>query len=179
MVNGNFGEATPALILLSGLPGAGKTTFAKALAAQLDFAHIESDAIRRALAPVPRYTTAESGVVFRQVEADARAALAAGRHALIDATNLTNRDRKRFLKLAGDVGSTLVCVRVTAPEEVIRARLAAPREGYSQATAEVYELMRSRPQQFSVPVVVVDTRFSLEPAVALVRSLVEGAAADG
>ena len=176
---GNFGDASGALILLSGLPGAGKTTFAKALSAALDFAHVESDAIRREVAGVPRYTTAENGAVFRRVEADARAALAAGRHALIDATNLTNKDRKRFLKLAGETGAPLVAVRVVAPDAVIRARLANPREGFSQATTEVYELMLRRPQQFGVPVVVVDTRFPLGPALKLVQELAEGRGADG
>lgn len=179
MAYGNFGDVSGALIILSGLPGAGKTTFAKALAGVLEFAHIESDAIRRAAAGVPRYTTAENGVVFRQVEADARAALAAGRHALIDATNLTNKDRKRFLKLAAQTGAALVAVRLVAPDSVIRARLANPREGFSQATTEVYEMMLHRPQQFGVPVVVVDTRFPLAPAIALVRALAEGRGSDG
>jgi predicted kinase len=173
MAYGNFSAPSPALILLSGLPGAGKTTFARALAEVLDFTHVESDAVRRAVAGVPRYTTAESGVVFRHVEAQARSALAAGRHALVDATNLTHKDRKRFLKLATDTGATLVCVRLVAPDALIRARLGSPREGHSQATEAVYDLMRNRPQQFGVPLIVVDTRFPLAPAIALVRALVE------
>jgi hypothetical protein len=60
-----------------------------------------------------------------------------------------------------------------APDAVIRQRLSNAREGHSQATLEVYEAMLHRPQQFGVPVVVVDTRFPLEPAIELVRALVE------
>ncbi|MGE0601581.1 MAG: AAA family ATPase [Dehalococcoidia bacterium] len=171
MANGNFMDTDPALILLSGLPGAGKTTFAERLKAVIAFCHIESDAIRLAIAPEPTFTFEESGRVFARVEAEARAALQSGRHALIDATNLTRRDRKRFLRLVQTLGVRLVAVRVVAPEATIRERLSAPRTGNSKAGWQVYERMSNRPQPFDCPTVVVDTRFDTTPAVALVRAL--------
>jgi predicted kinase len=173
MANGNFHEARPALILLSGLPGAGKTTFAKALAERLPFVHIESDAIRRGMAEKPTYSPQESGAVFAKVEARARAALSHGERALIDATNLTNRDRRRFLRLAKELDTKLVTVRLTAPDEVLRARLAQPREGFSQADMSILERMRGRPQPLPVPAIVVDTRFDLKPAIDLVLEMLD------
>lgn len=172
MANGNFRDARTALILLSGLPGAGKTTFARALSRHMEFVHVESDAIRRSLAPQPTYTFQESGRVFARVEALARAALAHAEHALIDATNLTNRDRKRFLRLADALDARLVAVRLTAPEAVLRERVAGPRDGFSQAGTPVLEKMWNRPQALPVPAIVVDSRFGLTPAIDLILKIV-------
>lgn len=161
-----------ALVLLSGLPGSGKTTFARALAQRLRARHLESDAVRRAMFPSPTYAPKESARVFEEIERLAEEALTARRTVVVDATNLTERDRRRFVLLAQRTGAALVAVRTTAPEATIRARLSRPREGYSDAGVEVFEEMRSRPEPFRQPVVVVDTRFPLEPSLALVERLV-------
>lgn len=170
MAHGNS-AAAPALIILSGLPGTGKTTFAHALLDCLPASHIESDAIRRGLARVPRYTSSENAAVFGRVEAASRTALTHGRHVILDATNLTTRDRRHFLRLARDLDARVIFVRLTAPEDVVKRRLAHPREGFSQAAGDTYDRMKDRPQRFAGPEIVVDTRFPIGPSVALVAML--------
>jgi predicted kinase len=176
MANRNSADHRPVLILLSGLPGSGKTTFARALAGRLPLRHVESDRIRRGISAQPSYTRLESSLVFARVEAEVRGALADGCIALQDATNLTNNDRRRFLRLGAETGALMILIRLVAPEATIRERLGVPRVGHSQAGLEVYERMRERPELIPAPVLVVDTRFPLEPALELVVKLIAATA---
>ncbi|MGE5597074.1 MAG: AAA family ATPase [Hyphomicrobiales bacterium] len=170
--------AEPALVMLSGLPGSGKTTFAHRLLERLDAVHIESDAIRRELFAEPRYVAEEHARVFRTAEDRARSALERGASVVFDATNLTTKDRRRFVRLAERLGCPLVAARMVAPAETIRARLSRPRDGWSRADVRVFESMQHRGQPFPVPVVVADTRFDITPAVELVVSLATPGQAD-
>ena len=171
---GNVRLGAPALILLSGVPGVGKTTFARALGARLPLQHIESDALRRRLFAHPRYTSWEHRSVFAAVERELTGTLGGGRIALVDATNLRHAHRQRFFKIAERHGAVTVSVRLVAPDAVVRERLRGPREGFSQADERVYELLRGGEEPFRTPVVVVDTRFALEPALRLVERLLAG-----
>jgi predicted kinase len=171
MCCGNVDSHRTALVLLSGLPGAGKTTFARALSARANLEVIESDAIRAALVRQPRYTPWEHARVFAECDRRASLALAAGRDALIDATNLRQGDRRRFEQLASRLNAQLICVRLVAPEATIRERLAHPRDGHSQADVRVFELLQPSVERFRQPLIVVDSRYPLEPALALVERL--------
>lgn len=174
MSNGKTSNPPIALILLSGLPGAGKTTFAHALMRRLPARHIESDAVRHELYPSPRYVRREHRRVFDTVERRAAIALRTGRCAIVDATNLTVADRARFVALAQERGAALIAVRVVAPDAVLRERLSRPREGWSRANLRVLEEMRGRPEPFTLPVVVIDSRFDIVPSVDLVVRLATG-----
>ena len=164
----------PTLVLLSGLPGTGKTTFAAKLAARLDAGVLESDRVRRELFPKRRYSRKESGAVFAEVRARAEAALARGRDVVVDATNLRQRERQGFLDLARRQGAPVVAVRLTAPDAVVRERLSGPRQGASEANVGVYNRMRGEEEPFPLPCIQVDSRYCVDASVALAAALCRG-----
>jgi len=159
------------LVLLSGLPGTGKTTFAAKLAASMDAHMLESDAIRRELFPERRYTRRESGAVFAAVRKRAEAALAKGSDVIVDATNLREWERRGFRELAARQGAQVLGVRVTAPAAVVRERLVGGRAGASEADMGVYQRMRGSEEPFATPCIQVDSRYCTEASVALAAAL--------
>jgi len=94
----------PALVLVGGPPGCGKSTLAAALAAAHGFAWIRSDAVRKELhahlSPAERYAPARTAEVYRECLARADAVVREGGRALIDATFHAEEPRREALDLA-------------------------------------------------------------------------------
>lgn len=154
-----------AVIVLSGLPGSGKTTFAGALAARTPIEHVESDAIRRGLFPRPTYSQKENAEVFDEVERRVVKGLGQGRLVVVDATNLKHEFRRRYFELADEAGTRVVYVNLTAPIETLRERVSGPREGYSQAGVPVLDSMVRAAERHGGAALVVDTRFDIGVSV--------------
>ena len=83
--------ANPYLVLMCGLPGVGKTHFARRLAAEARLQMIESDAARKALMGVPAYNAEENLRVFAACRRLMDELLDNGVPVLLDATNVTER----------------------------------------------------------------------------------------
>jgi predicted kinase len=111
------------LVTLSGLPGTGKSHFARELTKQLAFLVLESDRIRKLLVPKPEYTGEEHSRVFAVCHLLLEDYLAQGRRVLFDATNLTEAFRRPLRLICQRLSLPLLLVRLTAPQDIVRARL--------------------------------------------------------
>ena len=113
----------PLLVVLSGLPGTGKSYFAGELARLVPIQVLGSDRIRKLLAPKPRYIPGEHARVFAACHLLIEYYLTQGYRVLSDATNLTESSRRPLYRICERLDVPLVLVRLTAPRETVRRRL--------------------------------------------------------
>jgi len=142
--------ATPALIVLMGYPGVGKSHCARLLAARLGAAQVASDQLRTRLFIAPTYSDEENGAVFRCVDGLVDGLLADGHRVIVDATNLLARYRGASVGAAKRRQVPMIFVRIIADDGAIRDRLARRRaarahDDHSDADEAVYDRMRERP----------------------------------
>jgi predicted kinase len=169
----------PALILLSGLPGTGKSHLAEALASRYGLLVLRSDEVRKALYPTPRYSRAENGRVYLTCYALVESLLADGHGLVFDATNLLRRGRRRAEKAARTQGARFMTIVTTSPPEVVAERLRRRAAGQSAAYSsdadwQVHERLAGTMETISAAsesALVVDTSAGLEPAYDAVERL--------
>lgn len=159
----------PALVMVSGLPGSGKSYFSRELCRRHPLAHLNSDALRRVLFPRPNHG-GESERLFAAVHALIERLLARGAGVVLDATSLKEAYRRPLYEIAERAGAALVIVQTEAPETVARERLEARAGGgdpedASEATVEVYDRMRKEAAPIERPHIRVDTSRDIGPAL--------------
>jgi aminoglycoside phosphotransferase family enzyme/predicted kinase len=140
----------PCLLLVSGLPGSGKSRLARGLAEAAGFCVIRSDVVRKELAGLPSdeptpphlreslYTPDWNEHTYAECRRMAEQLLFEGKRVLVDATFREERQRQAFLETAvhfGVPGYFLVC---RAPAETVRQRLEERRGDASDADWAVY-----------------------------------------
>jgi len=140
----------PALVVVMGLPGVGKSHCARLLSARLHAAQVASDELRSRLFIAASYADEENRAVFAAATAIVDELLAEGHRVVVDATNLVARNRAGTVAVARSRGIPVVYVRITASDEDTRGRLASRRAGrapgdHSDADERIYERMRAQP----------------------------------
>ncbi len=160
--------AKPFLIAVSGLPGTGKSYFCRLLAERLPVALIESDAIRKLLFSCPAYSFRESNHLFKVIHAVLEKLLSGGISAVVDATNLTERNREYLYNIADRLKVRLIMVRVSAAPQVVRERLQArlsDRTASSEADWQVYIRMQPTEEKIGRRHYSVDTSRDVGPVI--------------
>ncbi len=160
--------AKPALVVVSGLPGTGKSYFSSQLAEKLPFVILESDALRKILYSPPTYSAEESARLFRLIHRLIEVLIKRGVSVILDATNLAERSREYFYSIAERLGIKLILVWVEAPPELVRERLTKRREaptGKSDAEWSVYERMKPSVEEIRRKHYVVDTSRDITPVI--------------
>ena len=170
--------ARPFLVVLSGLPGTGKSHFARRLAGCLPLAVVGSDRVRKTLIPKPEYTREEHLRVFSACHLVIDELIRQGRTVVFDATNLTEGFRQPLLDVARRQGAPTHIILFTAPLKVIRRRLrdraaGIGTDGVSDAGWSIFSRLRPGQEPIKDAHWVVDSskaiRGDLDRLVALIQ----------
>jgi predicted kinase len=165
-------DALPAMILSIGLPGSGKSTFARRLAPEIGAVVLESDALRSLLFEAPTFAPDESRRLFGALHAAARHLLETGHSVIIDATSLRASDRQPVYEIAAETGARLIQLSFSAPRHIIEQRLArrteAPQAGdSSSAGLNVYHRLAETAEALPREAWSIDTSNAAETEAAL------------
>lgn len=144
------------LVALGGVSGTGKTTLARIVAARIGAAPgaviLRSDEVRKRLAglgpteaaPAGAYGREQMQAAYAAMLGEAERALIAGRAVILDATYMDAANRAAAEALARRIGIAFDGIWLTAPAEVLEARVAARHGDASDATVEVLHQQLAR-----------------------------------
>ena len=139
---------------------------------------LESDRLRKVLAPNPKYTRGESARLFAACYLLIEEYLLQGRLVMLDATNLTEGFRQPLYEIAGRVAIPVVVARLTADREIVRRRLSDRGAGmhpsdYSDAGWLIYSRMHPHEEAISRHHLNVDSSGDISQALEEVVRLVQ------
>ncbi len=160
--------ARPALVVMSGLPGTGKTYFCDRLSKRLPLVILESDSLRKVLFSSPTYSAEESFHLFQTIHRLIEQLLRKRVSLILDATNLSERHREYLYSIANRLDVKLVLARVKAPPKIVQARLKRRLEhpeGNSDADWATYQKMKASVETIHRQHYTVDTSQDITPTL--------------
>jgi len=161
--------ANPRLVMVSGLPGSGKSRFADALMERIPATMLlTSDVLRKILFSIPDYSQEESTRLFLAIHQLVEYLLKKGVTVILDAISLTERNRKPLYDIAEKINAKLIIVWVTVPPAVIRQHMKVRFTGTnssSDADWEVCEKLKPSVEKINRKHFVVDTSKDTGPVL--------------
>jgi len=169
--------ARPVLVLLSGLPGTGKSHFAHCLSQQASLIVLNSDRLHKALVAKPVYSGSENTRLFPAFHRLISEYLVEGLPVVFDATNLVEVHRRTTYRIAEDLGVPLVVVRCSAHPAVVHRRLERRAQeqhpdDYSDAGWQVYSRLAFQEEVITVDHMTVDSDARALEAVTHISRLI-------
>jgi hypothetical protein len=151
--------APPALVIVSGLMGTGKSYLAERLGIRLGVQPLRSDEVRKSLLGLPPtehqldkygegiYRPDATERTYEALLAGARQSLNHGKSVILDASFMRYRHRQAARDLASDTNAVFRLVECACPDEIIRRRLETRLQGTkdpSDATWGIFPEQKAR-----------------------------------
>lgn len=159
------------LVVVCGLPGAGKTTVSETIAERIDAPRLRTDVVRQDVLDDPDYTPEETRQVYAALFDRAREAVDRDGTAVLDGTFKYEHQRDAARETAEELDVSFRLVKVECPEEVVRDRIEAREGDESEADFEVHQLHRQQFEPIGGECVVVDNGGTLDETMAQVGAV--------
>ncbi len=130
------------VILVFGLPGTGKTYFAKHFAEKLGAVHVNTDMVREKLQFKGHYDEKTKQQVYNELFKQAQMGFKKGANVIVDGTFHLNRRREQLEKLSREEIKKFYYIEIKADEKTVRKRLKKSRK-HSEADVDVYETIKN------------------------------------
>ena len=171
----------PALILMAGLMGTGKSNLAKRIASRLGAFIIQTDTIRKEILNIPPtdhhyeafgngiYASDMTQLTYEKAVEVASEKLKEGKPVIIDASFKNRNERARASEVAKKLGSDFFVIECVCREDIIKQRLESRISEKGEASDGRWEIFQAQKETFEtiteVPEgshIVIDTSASLE-----------------
>ena len=158
------------IVIVCGLPGVGKTTFAKKLAPLINATVLSTDKIRKELISSPTYEKEERRLIYDVMILSAKYLHNSGANCILDATFNREDSRTEVKKKLGIQGREFFVIECTCPENVIISRLKERKNDCSDAGVEVYQKMKKIYEYVKGKHITIDTTLDPENNAKLVST---------
>ena len=150
------------IVIVCGLPGVGKTTFAKKLAPLINATVLSTDKIRKELISSPTYEKDERRLIYDVMILSAKYLHNSGANCILDATFNREDSRTEIKKKLGIQDREFFVIECTCPENIIISRLKERKNDYSDAGIEVYQKMKKIYEHVKGKHITIDTTLNPE-----------------
>lgn len=149
------------LIIICGLPGVGKTTVAKKLAAKTKAILLRTDVIRKESKKVD-YSEKVMRGVYEKMFFQAKNLLKEGKDVILDATFYARKRRGVAKKIAKEVGAGFKIVEVICPKNLVKKRMKKRKRDESEAEFKHYLIFTKLFEPVKEKHLIIDTSKNIE-----------------
>lgn len=149
------------LIIISGLPGTGKTSVAKEIAQEVDAVVLSTDELRKRVLKELGYTERKKKRVYEEMFRIAEDQLKKKKNIILDGTFFHKELREKAFSLGKKEKECVFLIKTECPEKVVKKRIQKRyknRKDYSEANYRVYKIIQSKFQPLRKKHFVVNTK---------------------
>ena len=143
----NQEEQGKLIVVVFGLPGTGKSTFARLFSRRLGFTHLNTDVIRHLLHARQKYLDHEREHIYDQMMLKSEEVLSKNENLVLDGTFYGKSQRLKVQNIASRNNAQVKWIQITANETTVEERMKKKRK-FSEADFGVYEIVRAQFEPF-------------------------------